>query len=288
MWRPSEEAYTSDEMVNAYEEVQNIPPDPSSPNVENVVVKILVYLDATWLAQFGTASAHPIYSFFGNLLKYIHCQPGSHAAHHTAYFPQLPDLFTDWYRETFSRDPSDEIITHCKWELIHAVWMLILNTAFMMAYQFGILVCFADKIICHVFPHLFAYMADYPEKILMAGIRNMGICPCPWCLIPKAKKIQVNSHHLQAKVAIARDIIYRQGNHIYTNMVNDILKSESLVPTTNVFHTTFADFDFNTFSLFIVDLMHKFKLGVFRDFLIHLLQLLYACGVETIAEFDHW
>ncbi|KAF9642165.1 hypothetical protein BDM02DRAFT_3105981, partial [Thelephora ganbajun] len=83
------EAYTSDEMVNAYEEVQNIPPDPSSPNVENVVIEILVYSDATRLAQFGTASAHPIYSFFSNLSKYICCQPGSHAAHHTAYFPQV-------------------------------------------------------------------------------------------------------------------------------------------------------------------------------------------------------
>ncbi|KAF9642609.1 hypothetical protein BDM02DRAFT_3157568 [Thelephora ganbajun] len=282
-WRPSKsaepirlyrEVYTSDEMVNTYKEVQNIPLDPSSPNVENVVVEILVYLDATRLVQFGMASAHPVYLFFGNLLKYICCQPGSHVAHHTAYFPQ---------------------------ELIHAVWMLILNAAFMMAYQFGILVCFADKIVHCVFPCLFAYMADYPEKILMAGIRNMGICPCPWCLIPKAclsalgtlqddnwrKKIWVNSHHLRAKVAIARDIIYRQGNHVYANVVNDILKSESLIPTMNVFHTMFANFDFNTFLLFVMDLMHEFELGVFRDFLIHLLQLLYACGVETIAEFDH-
>ena len=98
MWRPSEdaepirlygEAYTSDEMINAYEEVQNIPPDPNNPDIENVVVEILVYSDATRLAQFGTASAHPIYFFFGNLSKYIRCQPGSHAAHHGAYFPEV-------------------------------------------------------------------------------------------------------------------------------------------------------------------------------------------------------
>ena len=37
-----------------------------------------------------------------------------------------------------------------------------------------------------------------------------------------------------------------------------------------------------------MDLMHEFELGVFKDFLIHLLQLLYACGDETIAEFDRW
>jgi hypothetical protein len=103
MWQPSEdvepirlygEAYTSDEMINAYEEVQNIPSD--TPDIENVVAEILVYSDATRLAKFGTASAHPAYFFFGNLSKYIRCQPGSHAAHHGAYFPQVctyPYLF---------------------------------------------------------------------------------------------------------------------------------------------------------------------------------------------------
>jgi len=98
MWKPSEdadpirlhgEAYTSDEMIDAYEEVQNIPPDPDNPNVENIVVEILAYSDATRLAQFGTASAHPIYFFFGNLSKYIRCQPGSHAAHHGAHLPEV-------------------------------------------------------------------------------------------------------------------------------------------------------------------------------------------------------
>jgi len=73
----------------AVEEVQNLPPDPDNPDVENVVAEILVYSDATRLAQFGTASAHPIYFFFGNLSKYIRCQPGSHAAHHGAYFPEV-------------------------------------------------------------------------------------------------------------------------------------------------------------------------------------------------------
>jgi hypothetical protein len=98
MWKPSEdadpirlygEAYTSDEMISAYEEVQSIPPDPEHPDVENVVAEILVYSDATHLAQFGTASVHPAYFFFGNLSKYVRCQPGSHAAHHGAYFPEV-------------------------------------------------------------------------------------------------------------------------------------------------------------------------------------------------------
>jgi hypothetical protein len=38
--------------------------------------------------------------------------------------------------------------------------------------------------------------------------------------------------------------------------------------------------------LFVVDLMHEFELGVFKDFLIHLIRLLFACGPGTVAEFD--
>jgi len=98
MWKPSDdappirlygEAYTSDEMISAYEEVQNIPPDPAYPDVENVVVELAPYSDGTMLAQFGTAFLWPLYIYFGNLSKYIRCQPSSHAAHHTAYFPSV-------------------------------------------------------------------------------------------------------------------------------------------------------------------------------------------------------
>ena len=103
MWRPSDgappirlygEAYTSDEMISAYEEVQNIPPHPDHPDVENVVVELAPYSDGTMLAQFGTMFLWPLYIYFGDLSKYICCQPSSHAAHHTAYFPSVCLVYT--------------------------------------------------------------------------------------------------------------------------------------------------------------------------------------------------
>lgn len=106
MWRPSEraspirlygEAYTSDEMINAYEEVQNIPPHADHPDAEHVVVEISPYSDATMLAQFGTAFLWPVYFYFPNLSKYIRCQPSSHAAHHMAYFPSVRLIYITSY-----------------------------------------------------------------------------------------------------------------------------------------------------------------------------------------------
>lgn len=80
----------------------------------------------------------------------------------------------------------------------------------------------------------------------MAGVQNMGICPCPRCLIKKTElpalgtlrdnsrraKIRVNDYHFRTKVSMARNIIYRQGLRVSCNAVNSLLKEESLVPTT--------------------------------------------------------
>lgn len=61
--------------------------------------------------------------------------------------------------------PSEATITHCKRELTHALWLLILSAPdFLEAYQYGIFILFADNVIRRVFPRFFAYMADYPEK----------------------------------------------------------------------------------------------------------------------------
>ncbi|KAF9642729.1 hypothetical protein BDM02DRAFT_3192786, partial [Thelephora ganbajun] len=76
MWKPLDnaspirlygEAYTSDEMISAYEEVQNIPPHPDHPDAENVVVELAPYSDATLLAQFGTVFLWLVYIYFVNL-----------------------------------------------------------------------------------------------------------------------------------------------------------------------------------------------------------------------------
>ena len=80
----------------------------------------------------------------------------------------------------------------------------------------------------------------------MAGVRFMGLCPCPWCLVKKKEllalgtpmddkrreKYRVNDYHFRTKVSIARDIIYRQGRSVGTDAVEDLLKEKSLVPTT--------------------------------------------------------
>ncbi|KAG2339699.1 hypothetical protein BDR05DRAFT_835785, partial [Suillus weaverae] len=75
-----------------------------------------------------------------------------------------------------------EVLMHCQHELMQAIWLLLMNDDFMHAYEFGIVIEFLD-----VFPRFFTYSADYPEKTLLACIKFLAKCPCPRCLVPKAK-----------------------------------------------------------------------------------------------------
>ena len=74
----------------------------------------------------------------------------------------------------------------------------------------------------------------------------MGVCPCPRCLIPKSKVYQIATERdilhrttLQRcdtkercdKVVATRWLIYEKQYAVHASQVEELLKSESLVPT---------------------------------------------------------
>jgi len=77
---------------------------------------------------------------------------------------QIPDDFQDTYIYLFGDASSGEVYTHCKRELIQAIWKLLLDEDFMKAYEHGIVILCHDGIWRRVFPRFFTYSADYPEK----------------------------------------------------------------------------------------------------------------------------
>ena len=83
------EAYSSDVAVQLSEEIKAIPPPADHPNIESVVVLLMLGSDATHLTNFGTASLWPIYVFFGNMSKYDSSRPSEFPACHLAYLPKV-------------------------------------------------------------------------------------------------------------------------------------------------------------------------------------------------------
>ena len=159
-----------------------------------------------------------------------------------------------------NKSNRSDLLTHCKRELFHAVWKKILDEEFIEAYRNGIVIKCHDGVLRRVYPQIFTYSADYPEKyvghsclgvtasasfdrVIITTIRDKGFCPCPRCNLPKASFNRLGFHtdfmarltcarsYLRDKICTAIHAIYKLGNPIKGTVVETLLKNLSLVPT---------------------------------------------------------
>jgi len=72
--------------------------------------------------------------------------------------------FLDYYLELTGDGPSADVSTHCRRELMHAVWAILLDDDFLYAYEHGIIILCPDGTSRRFYPRIFTYSADYPEK----------------------------------------------------------------------------------------------------------------------------
>lgn len=160
------EMYNSDVFLDEHDRVQRAPTDDPSCKREKVIAGLMFWSDATHVAAFGTAKVWPIYMLFGNLSKYIRCQPNSGAIKHLAYIPPFPDSLQDDIKDFHSKWETQQtsILTHCHRELMHAIWKFLLDSDFVHAYKYGMILRCRDGIERRIYPRVFTYSADYPEK----------------------------------------------------------------------------------------------------------------------------
>jgi Plavaka transposase len=157
---------------------------------------------------------------------------------------------------------TSECATHCHRELFHEQWNILLDSEFLEAYEHGIVILCCDGITRRFYPRIFTYSADYPEKyvnlsvsycrcdsdfnrVLIATVRNLGGCPCPRCLIPKDRiqnmgkpqdrtqreTLARSNDTRRTMVSTARSLIYEKNYAVGSAPVEQILKSQSWVPT---------------------------------------------------------
>ena len=69
--------------------------------------------------------------------------------------------------EEFMKSAIQSLLTHCRWELMHAVWDILLDDEFLHAYEHGIVLKFTNGIFRRLYPRIFTYSADYPEKYVV-------------------------------------------------------------------------------------------------------------------------
>jgi hypothetical protein len=81
---------------------------------------------------------------------------------------QLPDGVKDVLSNLsrISKTGMASLYTHCRRELFHACWDILLDEEFIHAYRHGIVLKCPDGVLRRVFPRIFTYSADYPEKYI--------------------------------------------------------------------------------------------------------------------------
>ncbi|EUC56088.1 hypothetical protein RSOL_158960 [Rhizoctonia solani AG-3 Rhs1AP] len=149
---------------------------------------------------------------------------------------------------------------------------------FSMLWNHGIVVKCADGIERRVFPRIKIHSIDYPEKVTLATIRNLGVCLCPRCLAKKESasklgtshdtRIRVSKRRVESikrirKIEEARRLIYDLGHSVQSKI-----------------------FKFNIFETFVVDQLHEIELGVWKSLFQHLLRLLHLGGSRNVAKFN--
>jgi len=78
--------YNADAYLEEHEKLQQQPREPGC-ELEWVVTAIMVWSDATHMANFGQASLWPVYVFLRNQSKYSRAKLSNFAVHHLAYIP---------------------------------------------------------------------------------------------------------------------------------------------------------------------------------------------------------
>ncbi|TFK17089.1 hypothetical protein FA15DRAFT_605762 [Coprinopsis marcescibilis] len=295
------ELYTSDAFMEAHEELQRSPQVPGCTS-ERVIAGLMFWSDMIKLTEFGPTKLWPCYMFFGNESKYRHVKTNLHLGEHVAYFDSLSDDFKDYLRKRAGgKLPPADLIMHCGREMFHAQWAILLDQDLIDAMTNGVVLLCHDGIERRFYPRIFTYSADYPEKVAISLIKQGGAYPCTRCLISKS-----NLHNM----GLPEDEEFRKAHPRLNDRTNQIMLSKALKDVKagfsvtgdkvghmariglcfpfSAFHSHLKELDFDIFPALVVDLLHEFKIGVWKSTFKHLIQLLLATkgGQAVVAKFD--
>ncbi|KAJ7116992.1 hypothetical protein C8R44DRAFT_925813, partial [Mycena epipterygia] len=154
--RVHDELYCSPAWIEADRKLQSSPPEPGC-TLPRVIAGFMFWSDATHVAQFGQAKLWPVYAYFGNQSKYSRAQPSARASSQVAYLQSLPDTIQDFIRKAAGKGASDQLLAHCRRELFHESWKLMLDDEFIEAYRHGIVLDCVDGIRRRVYPRIFTF-----------------------------------------------------------------------------------------------------------------------------------
>ncbi|KAF6742404.1 hypothetical protein DFP72DRAFT_1081941 [Ephemerocybe angulata] len=309
-WSPNDETpevelygemYTSRAFRDAHEEVQRLPNTAANNGLERVVIGLMFSSDSTTLTHFGDTTLWPCYLMFANESKYRRCEPNKRLCYHVAYFQELPDTFQDQLRDrNKGKLPTDHLFGYCGREVFQKQWSILLDQELRDAMRDGIVLTCPDGVDRCFYPRILTYSADYPEKVIVSGLRKYGIAPCHRCTvshwdlsnlnapIDTERKSAQRSEVEQTELMLASRGVIRSGFAVGGKPVNKPLNAISIHPIESPFASLPVPGGFKLLPALVVDLLHEFEIGVWKRLYIHLMRILEAAAPASalLAELD--
>ncbi|KAJ3524296.1 hypothetical protein NMY22_g11058 [Coprinellus aureogranulatus] len=277
------ELYNSPAYLEAYKEVQSLPPEPEESSLPRYIVALMFASDETMLASFGTSKLWPVYMMFGNESKYRRGKPSLKLFEEVAYFQSMPDEFQDWYLNlSGKKNVGTPLSTHlnrvacfnAQWEKVHPF-----DDEFVQAYRYGIVVDCFDK-------GDDGRHQKYGGPPMPPGVSFLSPTSQTWGVLQTWRQETVlqrkDNAERRKKITSARKIILKGHYSVNTAEVEKLLKPASLVPTVNAFSERLSPYGLDVYSLVAVDILHEVEIGVWKSLFIQLLRLLEVVDKASI------
>ena len=137
------------------------------------IIPIIISSDKTQLTLFRNKSAYPVYMTIGNIPKDIRWKPSCHAHILLGYLP------TTKLEHITNKASRHQTLAN----LFHACMSQIVEPL-KTAGNDGLPMASGDGVVRRTHPILAVYVGDYPEQLLVTGVKNGE---CPSCLIPRER-----------------------------------------------------------------------------------------------------
>ncbi|KAG2051503.1 hypothetical protein BDR06DRAFT_973805 [Suillus hirtellus] len=204
---------------------------------------------AMHLTTFSNAKLWPVYIYFGNESKYCHCKPTYNLSNHVAYFQKLQDLFKD-FAGTYTKGKG--VGHECITHCQHGLFQA----------QWRVL-------LNHEF------LEAYEHRIMIMccdGVKHRFYL---WVF---TYSTDYPENH-----------IYKRNYGIDSTVVELLLKPDSWVPNSKTLSDSLGLLGFNVFAALVIDLLHKFELGVWcTGRFPHLGQQLLGGFLSTLLKYPTW
>ncbi|QRV91982.1 hypothetical protein RhiJN_20000 [Ceratobasidium sp. AG-Ba] len=213
----------------------------------STIVPIILSTDKTKMTVFsGNQKAWPVYLTIGNISKDIRGCPSERATLLVGYIPV----------SNLSNISNNRERSEAGWQLFHTCMESILEPLKTLS-RTGFDVLCADGGVRRVFPILAAYIANFPEQVTIACVRDSG---CPICWVPPVERGDLTARYPRRDRRRTLDALDDHWNG-FSHTINTF----GIRPT----RPFWADLPYVDISTcFAPDPLHQLDRGVFSDHLL--------------------